>query len=246
MFTALELARVALRPRDAYEEVLGADAILGGWHCADAPAGLVAGDVAAWTDRYRGLALVQATAGKRPTYSADGADFHGRAVVKTAATGAKCLHSGVLGANFLTARPWIIWRGRFSALDITNTVQRTLFGFGVAATSDTHYVQTIGTGAQANLRVGSPAVTGTSPMNTAVHTIQLWLDGTNISLVVDGTLFTAASAGNAGNSTGVGIGRSGSTDNQHPDASHAALIVTRIYPGATKAAAIQTLLESDY
>ena len=137
----------------------------------------------AWVGQLGGRSL---TGTGTPVVGADGAFFNGRPVAQTAITGSKYWSATGLTVAATGTRPWMYSIARARTLDATS---RFLVGGGGGAIAHGLRART------ANFRSlwNSAASNDTAgAADTNPHRFSTWLDGTSISLRVDGTSVTAA------------------------------------------------------
>lgn len=162
------------------------------WH-SELGIGLVSSEVDTWTDQIQSVVVTAPSSTNRPAYAADGANFLSRSVVQCAITGSKSLASASLTAGVLPAistRPYWVGVVRMRSGGSARTL------FSCVNSGNTTRVWAVN-GNSSFLVQNPSSATSVSPgvLGTTVHFVEIWLDGTNANVRVDGTLTSVAFTG---------------------------------------------------
>jgi hypothetical protein len=177
----------------------------------------------AWVDYIAGLSL---TGLNTPVVSSDPGFFHGRTVAQSAITGGKGWRNAALGTVLASAtRPWCYAVGR------ARTASGTQVYVGQAGANDDYTFQ--GSGGPLyviNYNNAGKVLSGPA-VDTAVHRVAWWLDGTNANISVDGSVTSSAYVNAlAENITKIAVGCAGNSAAVFSDFSAVLLILCSAKP----------------
>lgn len=148
-------------------------------------------NVVSWTDRIGGKVSSPTGAGAAPTYGTDGTDFKSRPVVQFA-NAAQYMAAAAVGLVPAGGRPhtFVVFRYRNGT---------GFYPYVINIPSDRQVLFTAATGGSFQTQfISSTATTVANSgisLNTTQHQAQMWLDGTNGSLTLDGTTYASANVG---------------------------------------------------
>ena len=148
-------------------------------------------NVVSWTDRISGKVSSPTGTGAAPTYGLDGSNFKGRPVVQFA-TAAQYMAAPTVGLVAAGGRPLTFAMFRYR--DGTG-----FYAYVVNIPSDRQVLFTASTGGNFQAQFISSTATTVADsaiaLNTTQHQAQVWLDGTNGNLTLDGSTFSFANVG---------------------------------------------------
>lgn len=233
----------------AYQTLLGAT-LVEGW---DVRAGVtVNSGMQAWAGQQRGIVLVES--GARPVFAADGSTFGGVPVLQARKDSPDmAMKIDSIGGAPLSAsgsRPWVLARYRYRTVPGGGQDTAIVSG-GVSGVSNNMNLTARGAASQLRGSIND-AVSGAHALeasitDTAVHTLDLWADGTNLNMMRDATLTSVANtAAIAADVTALSIGKLASGGFWYGDVSVALVLWCSAYPGATVAAAVRARVALDF
>lgn len=161
----------------------------------DAASGVAASgsNVVSWTAAVGGHVSSPTGGGAAPTYGVDTANFKGKPVVQYA-PGAQYMAAPTVGLVAAGGRPYIFCVFRFR-----NTAGSPFYPYIVNIPADRQVLYSAGAGgnysAQFKTSFGTTSPVAAPVLDTAQHSAQFWLDGTDSILRFDGTTVTAPNNG---------------------------------------------------
>lgn len=188
------------------------------WEAIPPQLSLVSGGVDSWTSAM-GRAIPKGTA--RPAYAPNGKKFGGKPVVKSnTAANAYLINNAITAISPGATRPWTYC---IFSHDVIGAADCTYY-FGNSA-SVQHSLDTQNSTQLRAVLHGTSAI-GPATRDTARHTAQLWLDGTNANLLIDNAvLSTAAQTANNVSLTSMAIGAFGDGVNSRVSTASIAFIM---------------------
>jgi hypothetical protein len=217
-----------------YRSILG-PLLIELWH-SQLGIATVSGNADTWTGQVGGRVLQAPAAGQRPTYAADGTVFGGKPVVQCDHAAVKLMRSAVLSTVVASGtRPW--WYSIARSRTLTGNVE-CLFGYGDTSVDNLCF--------QLNSAVFA-ALSGFSgvstTLDTARHSLAIWLDGVNVNIALDNAAPTTVGGTGAitTNLTQVALGGNSVSAGQAGDWSIALHLVCSSKPSAAQIAAVEAL-----
>lgn len=149
------------------------------------------GNVVSWTDQVSALTEPAPGVSQRPPYAADGSNFGGKTAVNAANSGPKFLRAtGLSGLPAVGTRPYIF--GAFRCRTVPGA--GAFPAFSAIGTSAGGEVTPQQNGQTGKTTANYSGVVVAGPNNdAAMHWLDIYADGTNVYLVVDGTVYSTPS-----------------------------------------------------
>lgn len=183
---------------------------------------LVGGQVDSWKGHVAGIVIPAPAAGQRPLYGTDGS-LRGNVVQSRVASSRGLANTAAGAVVAASTRPYSISAYRLETTPGASVLWG-IFGVGILATSDPHYVayQTFG-GAVFRPSICFTNVPATVAADTISHVSEAWADGVNANVRDNATPYTLANISTVGasNLTAIAIGRAASGNTHFCDCNHA-------------------------
>lgn len=209
--------------------------------------GAVGATADTWTGQWRGTVWQAPAAIQRPVYQPDGTIGGGKNAVQCATIGTLCLKASGLPTLIASGtRPYTLSRARLRGVGTLGAFP-TILCFGTTAT-DSFLVYNATGGAAGKYALSQPPGGVSGPtVDTSIHTIECWADGTNVYVAVDGSVTSSASvASMPANVTAINCGVALSADVTCAATSNWLHLIASAYPGASAAAQLRALAVAEF